>query len=168
MKTLFILRHAKSSWNDTGLADIDRPLNSRGLDEAAFIGGWIYQNEIQPDLFVSSPAKRARQTAILVKETGQIAAKIQYEERIYEASPLMLLNILTAIDDKNESALLVGHNPGFEGLIKLLTDELLALPTAALAKINLQIEKWSEAVPGIGKMELVMYPHHEIRTFKTD
>lgn len=168
MKTLFILRHAKSSWNDGNLADFDRPLNSRGLDEAAFMGTWIYQNEIQPDLFISSPAKRAKQTAILVRETGQIAAQIQYDERIYEASPLTLLNILTEIDDKNERVLLIGHNPGFEGLIKLLTKELLALPTAAFAKINLRIEKWNETAPGTGAMELLMYPHHEIRTFKAD
>ena len=168
MKTLFILRHAKSSWKDDALADFDRPLNSRGLDEAAFIGTGIYQNGIQTDLFISSPAKRAKQTAILVRETSQIAAQIQYDERIYEASPLTLLNIITEIEDKYESALLVGHNPGFESLIKILTGELLAFPTAGFAKINLQIEKWSDAAPDSGEVKLLMYPNHEIRTFKSE
>jgi phosphohistidine phosphatase len=166
MKTLFILRHAKSSWKDAGLADFERPLNSRGLDEAAFMGTWIFRNEIQPDLFISSPAKRARQTAILVRETAQISAKIQYDERIYEASQLTLLNILGEIDDKYETVLLVGHNPGLEGLIKILSGELLAFHTAGLAKINLQIEKWSDVAPASGKLELLMYPNHEIRIFK--
>lgn len=166
MKTLFILRHAKSSWKDAGLADFERPLNARGLDEAAFMGNWIYKNQIQPDLIISSPAKRTKQTAILVRETAQLAAQIRYEERVYEASPLTLLEIVSEASDENETLMLVGHNPGLEGLIKVLTGEDLALPTAGFVKINLKIEKWSELVAGAGHLELLMCPNEKIKTFQ--
>ncbi|MGI9035726.1 MAG: SixA phosphatase family protein [Pyrinomonadaceae bacterium] len=155
MKTLLLLRHAKSSWENADLADFDRPLNSRGLEAAPLAGNIIYDRNLQTDLILSSPAKRAKQTAVLVKETGQIASKIQYEEKIYEASPLTLLSVLAEQDDKNEKILLIGHNPGLEDLVKVLTGEAATMQTATLAKINLEIENWKDISPNCGALEFV-------------
>jgi phosphohistidine phosphatase len=144
MKTLFILRHAKSSWDNSDLADFDRPLNKRGLETAPLVGETIRKNKFQIDLIISSPASRAEQTANLVKEAAQIEADIKFDDRIYEASPHRLLQIASELDDKTTSVMLVGHNPGLEGLLKMLTGEVEVMPTAALAVIDLQIDNWKE------------------------
>ena len=158
MKTLFILRHAKSSWKNSDLADFNRPLNPRGLEDATFMGALIYQNKFQPDVILSSPAKRAKQTAILVKETAQLEKTIQYEEKIYEASPLTLIEIISRLEYEQESAFLIGHNPGLENLIKFLTGEALILPTAGFARIALQIDSWSGISADCGQLELFASP----------
>ena len=144
MKTLFILRHAKSSWENANLADFDRPLNPRGLKDAPLAGETIRKNKFQVDSIIASPARRAEQTAILVKEAARIEAEVQYDERIYEASPHRLLQILSELDDEIQSLMLVGHNPGLEGLIKMLTQEVESMPTAALAVIDLKIDAWKQ------------------------
>ena len=89
---------------------------------------------------LSSPAQRAKQTAVLVKEAGKIDAEIQFDERIYEASPPQLVQVISELKTDSESAMLVGHNPGLEGLIRFLTGENQAMPTAALAVIDLQAQ----------------------------
>jgi phosphohistidine phosphatase len=144
MKTLFILRHAKSCWENAALADFDRPLNKRGLETAPLVGEMIRRNEFEIDLIICSPAKRARQTAILVRESAQIEANVQFDDRIYEASPHRLLQIASELDDKIQSVMIVGHNPGLEGLLKMLTSEVETMPTAALAVVDLKIDCWSE------------------------
>lgn len=158
MKTLFILRHAKSSWKNSDLADFNRPLSSRGLEDATFMGTLIYQNKFQPDVILSSPAKRAKQTAVLVKETAQLEKTIQYEEKIYEASPLTLIEIISRLEYEQESVFLIGHNPGLENLIKFLTGEALILPTAGFAKIALQIDSWSGISADCGQLQLFASP----------
>lgn len=163
MKTLFVLRHAKSSWDNPSLSDFERPLNSRGLDAARFIGALIYERRLQPDVLVSSPAKRAKQTAVLVKELAEISRAIKFDERIYEASPHALFNLIREFDDKFDSVLLVGHNPGFENLVRLLTGEGVSMPTAALAKINLQTEKWAELETAVNTLEFLIRPKDEMK-----
>lgn len=163
MKTLLILRHAKSSWDNPELSDFDRPLNSRGLEAAPVMGGVIYKKNLQPDLIISSPAKRAKQTAILIKETAQIDVSINYEERIYEASPISLLHVIGDAEDRYERILLVGHNPGLEGFIKILTGEIQSMPTAALAKIDLNIDSWDEITANCGKLDFLLRPRDEIK-----
>src|SRR5215203_1198337 len=133
MKTLFVLRHAKSSWENPDWSDFERPLNSRGLDAARFIGGLIYERRLAPQIIVSSPAKRAKQTAILVKELAEISRPITFDERIYEASPLTLFNLIREFDEKYETVLIIGHNPGFENLVRVLTEMPVQMPTAGLA-----------------------------------
>ena len=117
MKRLFILRHAKSSWTDIDLADFDRPLNERGLDAAPFMGRYLAEEGHMPDAIVSSPAKRARETAELVKEHSGFEPEIGFDERIYEASPNTLRVVASELPDHVDSAMIVGHNPGVEGFI---------------------------------------------------
>ncbi|MBC7898498.1 MAG: histidine phosphatase family protein [Saprospiraceae bacterium] len=158
MKKLFILRHAKSSWDQPDLADFDRPLNHRGLIAAPFMGELIARKKYLPDVIISSPAKRARQTALLIKEAAGAAADIRYEERIYEASPQALKQIVSELDEDISSVMIVGHNPGIEGFIKYLTGRLEAMPTAALASIKLDLEKWSNLSSESGDLEEVVRP----------
>lgn len=158
MKTLLLMRHAKSSWENSDLSDYERPLNPRGLESAPLTGNLIHKRKLFVDLFLSSPAKRARQTAVMIKEAAQIAAEIHYEEKIYEASSLRLLQTISAQENGRKSILLVGHNPGLEGLIKILTGETIEMKTAALAKINLNIENWSDIAPESGKLEFLERP----------
>lgn len=163
MKTLFVLRHAKSSWDNPALADFERPLNSRGLDAARFIGELIYARSLEPQIIVSSPAKRAKQTAVLVKELAGIEKPVIFDERIYEASPLTLFNLMREFDEKYESVLIVGHNPGFENLVRMLTRQSVSMPTAALAKINLGAEKWSDLETGSNELEFLIRPKEEMK-----
>lgn len=163
MKTLFVLRHAKSSWDNPDWSDFERPLNSRGLDAARFIGELIYERGLQPQITVSSPAKRAKQTAVLVKEIAEISKPVKFDERIYEASPLTLFNLIREFDEKHESVLIVGHNPGFENLVRILTGKAVSMPTAALAKINLAIEKWSELETDSNELEFLIRPKEEMK-----
>jgi phosphohistidine phosphatase len=158
MKTLFLLRHAKSSWDDSALNDFERPLNERGLRAAPLIGETIRQQQLQIDSIVSSPAKRAAQTALLVKEAAQINGEIQFDREIYEASSQKLLQITANVGKEIESVLLVGHNPGFENFLKFLTGEIHTMPTAALAVIDLRIDKWNKISAGAGKLRMLLRP----------
>jgi phosphohistidine phosphatase len=164
MKTLFILRHAKSSWDNPDSSDFDRTLNERGLRIAPFVGRLMREKHLRVDLILSSPAERAQQTAILVRENGELAAEIRYNEKIYEASPLSLLHILAEAADEFDSILLVGHNPGLEGLIKILTGGIQPMPTAALAEIELNIEHWSEITADCGKLIFIIRPKDEMKS----
>ena len=163
MKTLFVLRHAKSSWENPDWSDFERPLNSRGLDAARFIGELIYERALQPQIIVSSPAKRAKQTAILVKEIAEVSKPVKFDERIYEASPHALFNLIREFDEKWESVLIVGHNPGFENLVRMLTTEAVSMPTAALARINLDIENWHDLETNSNELEFLIRPKEEMK-----
>jgi len=158
MKRLYVLRHAKSSWDDASLADYDRPLNDRGLETAPFMGRLMRERGYLPDAVLSSPAKRARKTAKLASEAAGVKSSILFDEQIYEASPQTLVKVLSAVDDKAGSAMVVGHNPGMEGLIRFLTGETAAMPTAGLAVIDLDIENWSEIDHMSGTLVEVLRP----------
>jgi phosphohistidine phosphatase len=162
MKTLYILRHAKSSWDDAALSDFERPLNERGLDAAPLMGGVMKKNRFEPELILSSPAKRTEQTAALIKQSADIGGAIKFDERIYEASPARLLEVIAEQNEKIQSLMLVGHNPGLEGLIKFLTGKLEPMPTAALAVVDLETGKWSEVNSAKGNLRTLIRPK-EIR-----
>jgi phosphohistidine phosphatase len=158
MKTLFVLRHAKSSWSNSDVADFDRPLNERGEQAAPFMGAFMREKNFIPDLILSSPAQRARETARLVKEAGKFDAAILFEPQIYEASLGDLIEIIGQTENNSERLLLVGHNPGLENLVRILTGKAESFPTAALAHILLKIENWSEIQPGKGELENLFKP----------
>ncbi|MCD9186055.1 MAG: histidine phosphatase family protein [Pyrinomonadaceae bacterium] len=164
MKKLYILRHAKSSWDNPVLADFERPLNERGIKTADFMGKFISENDLLPDLILSSPATRARETANIIKKTAELQAEIKFEENIYESSPQMLLKILSEIKENFQTVMLVGHNPGLEGLIKTLTGELQSMPTAGLAVIEVNAEKWKEIKPESGILQNLVRPKIELNT----
>jgi phosphohistidine phosphatase len=153
MKTLYLLRHAKSSWDDPSLNDFDRPLNKRGLKAAPKVGAYMLKEKIQPEMVLSSPALRAKQTTHMVCEAAGLSSLINFDERIYEASVQRLFEIVAGFEDGINTAMMVGHNPGFEELLAALTGESHRMPTAALACIELKIKKWSDLTGGCGKFK---------------
>lgn len=158
MKTLYLLRHAKSSWDDPSLKDFDRPLNHRGQKAAPKMGAFMRKKKVKPDVVISSPAVRASQTTELVREGAGMTTPVRFEAEIYEATPQPLLTIVRGIDDQMNSAMLVGHNPGFEELLAALTGESKRMPTAALACIELDVQRWSEVASGSGKLSWLIRP----------
>ncbi len=159
MKILLLLRHAKSSWRDEALSDFDRPLNERGKKAAHAIARYIRKHKMMPDLVLSSPAVRARETTGIITTTAKLTAEIRYDQRIYEADPPRLVQVLSQIENNFCSVLLVGHNPGIEELISLLTGSSQHMPTAALAKIRLEgADDWSEISQAKAILELTIKP----------
>ena len=144
MKTLLVLRHAKSSWNDSALADHDRPLNERGERDAPRIGDLVRQQRLTPTVIISSDAVRARMTAEAVADAAGYAGEIRFENLLYGASPDDILVVLRAVEPNAGTVMIVGHNPGFEALVGHLTGERQDMPTAALAQIELPIDRWPE------------------------
>jgi phosphohistidine phosphatase len=158
MKTLFLLRHAKSSWRDAGLPDFERPLNERGRRAAPRIGKYMRRQKMQPQLILCSPAERARQTIALVSAAAAFKAELRFDERIYEATVARLISVLSQIDEKAGTALVVGHNPGMEELLQSLTSEVRHMPTAALAHIALNIERWADIGEQSGDLVRLVRP----------
>ena len=145
MKTLLLLRHAKSSWDDPSLADHDRPLNGRGKASAPMMGALILERGLTPQRIVTSSAKRARKTAKLVAEACEYGGAIQREPALYLAGPDAYLAAIHAVGDAPvDRLMLVGHNPDMEDLIVLLTGQAARMPTAALAVIELDVADWSQ------------------------
>lgn len=163
MKRLYLLRHAKSDWDDATLSDFDRPLNARGRRTAPFMGELMAGRELRPAAIVSSPAKRAAETALLVKESGDFDAALEFDERIYEASLSTLLQVIAGLPARADTVLLVGHNPGMEALVRHLTGELHPMPTAALASIALAADEWQAVDDRAGSLEFVIRPKEEMK-----
>jgi phosphohistidine phosphatase len=147
VKRLTLLRHAKSSWAEHGLADDDRPLSNRGRHDAPRMGERLAARGLQPDLILSSPAVRARQTAALAAPAFRHAViETRFESDIYLASPGELLRVLSHVDDTFHDILLVGHNPGLTTLANMLLPELALnnLPTAGAVSVDCATESWHE------------------------
>ena len=142
MKSLLLMRHAKSSWKDSKLKDMDRPLTKRGLKNAPRMGQLLLEMDLAPQSILCSPAVRARQTAELVSEALHFDGETYYLENLYMAEPPAYLEALSKLPDELERVLVIGHNPGLEALMQLLTDQCEALPTASIAYISLPIDAW--------------------------
>lgn len=143
MKTLFLLRHAKSSWDDTQLNDHDRHLNSRGLKSAPRMGRLLKQEGVTIDLILCSSSVRTRETAKLVLAELPNPPAISYREELYHATPDQITNLLSQTAEPAECVMVIGHNPGLEEFLERLTGEVLHFPTAGLAKIELEIDRWN-------------------------
>lgn len=145
------------------MSDFERPLNERGLKAAPFMGELLAREGYAPYVILSSPANRAKETARLVKRAGKLDAEIRYVDRIYEASPQTLRQIVAEIDDAYPSVLVVGHNPGIEGFIRFLTGVLEPFPTAALAVIDVDVDNWFTINEGRGSLQKVYRPRDEMK-----
>lgn len=158
MRTLYLLRHAKSSWKDETQADFERPLAGRGRKACIIVAQLFQVKKIELDLMICSTAVRARETIELVRQIAKLRTELRFDERIYEASTARLIEVVSQIDSDRKSVLMVGHNPGFEDLVYELTGKSEPLPTAALVKIKLKISKWSDPYSGKGTLEWIMRP----------
>lgn len=144
MKTLLLLRHAKSSWKQPELNDHDRPLNKRGKREAPVVGQYIKDNELLPDLILCSTARRARDTAQVVADNSGFEGEIDQLPDLYLSDTACYLDVLKRLPDDVNRVLVVGHNPDLDDLLTLMTDVNQHMSTAALAQIDLPITSWSE------------------------
>jgi phosphohistidine phosphatase len=145
MKILTLVRHAKSSWKDTSLADRDRPLNKRGKRDAPEMGRRIAEAGIRPSLIVSSPAVRAWTTAKIVADAlGYPREFLQRDNNLYLATVNGILDVIVAQDNGFNSLMLVGHNPGFTDFANYLVPGLTNnLPTAGVVSVELDTDDWS-------------------------
>lgn len=156
MKTLLLLRHAKSSWKDEKLSDFERPLNSRGRKAAEMMGSVFQDKELAPDLVLSSSALRARETTEIVMRSAKLRTDLRFDERIYEASASRLLEVIGEIEKGIRSVLIVGHNPGMEELVLAMTGETATMSTATLASITFKASNWNALENG--KLDWVVRP----------
>ena len=159
MKKLYLIRHAKSSWENPGLNDFDRPLNKRGKRDAPFMGKILSDKNILPEIVMSSPAKRAWKTAKeICKKINFPIEDIIKKEEIYEASSNMLLEILQSTNENFESVMLFGHNPGLTFLQNFLCKkEIGNIPTCGVVCIGLDC-LWKDVNNNSGKIEFFEYP----------
>jgi phosphohistidine phosphatase len=165
MKTLTLLRHAKSAWDDPVARDFDRPLNTRGRRAARTIGREMKAQGLAFDAIVASPAVRVMETLADVAEGYGQALDAQFDKRIYLATTETLLELVQEADDRVHRLLLVGHNPGLETLAMLLTtgeglraELAVKYPTATIAEIRLPVDHWRDVSQGIGTLARFIRP----------
>ncbi len=162
MKTLYLLRHAKSSWDAPMLDDFDRPLAARGHAAAPRIGGFMRAHGLVPDLVFCSAARRARETWALVATEFDADIDVSFTDELYHGSPIRLLNVLRGAPETAKAVALVGHSPGMENLAARLSgpgSDIAGLnllrgkfPTAALAVIELNADRWDAVEEGGGRL----------------
>lgn len=144
MKTLFLVRHAKSSRDDPTLPDKERPLNDRGMRDAPRMGERLAKQDAQPGLILSSPAVRALATAELIaKQLDYEPKDIVVDERLYAAAPDDLLEVIHELGDKVKRVMLFGHNPELTELAHRLSSRITDMPTCAVAEFSFDTKSWS-------------------------
>ena len=160
MKTLYLIRHAKSAWDNQGISDFERELNPRGEKDAPLMAKIIREKKNIPDLIISSPAIRAITTAkIFAEELNYPIEKIEPIEIIYEAGIRELMETVRAIDDSKTHVMLFGHNPGITTFSNLLGSEYISnMPTCSIVGLELNINSWKDAERYCGKTLLFEYP----------
>lgn len=158
MKTLMLLRHGKSDWDADYGSDHERPLAKRGEKAAKKVGRFVKAIDEVPELVVSSTAERAHRTALIAKEAGKWACEIRSTGRLYEASPLDLLDVLREIDESVECVMLVGHEPTWSSTINMLTGANVRFPTAALARIDFARDSWASIGMKAGQLAWFVVP----------
>jgi phosphohistidine phosphatase len=167
MKKLMLLRHAKSSWKDDTLADIDRPLSKRGRQAAKLVRDHIRSEKLQPGQILCSPARRTRDTLDWITEAFAEAVPTRFERPIYMAEPATLLRRLRRLSESLGSAMVIGHNPGLERLALMLTEgsdddgrRAMAskFPTGALAVLDCNVEHWTELASGCARLASFVSP----------
>ena len=160
MKTLILIRHAKSDWSNPSLKDFDRPLNKRGLRDAPKMGKLLKKKNLLPDKVYVSTAVRTIDTLRLIGIELELSFEdIVREEKIYEADVSTLLTIIEGFSDQDQCIYLIGHNPGMTYLTNYLTGELVDnVPTCGVVKIDFEIENWEMVSKGLGKLKNHYFP----------
>jgi phosphohistidine phosphatase len=164
-KVLYLLRHAKSSWDEPDLEDIERPLAPRGRKAARALAVHVDEEGITPSLVLCSPARRTRDTIDLVRSGLPPGTKVRVEERLYGASPSDVIKILRRLPDSVPSVMVVGHNPTMQELALALAGSGPDLeqvserfPTGALAKLSLPVDRWHDVRAGTATLASFVTP----------
>lgn len=161
MKKLYLIRHAKSSWDDAGLRDFERPLAPRGKRDAPFMANLLMEKQVIPDKLVSSTAQRAQDTAGHFAKVFHVDPwSILLNEAIYEALPDTLQEVVKGLDDQWDTVFLFGHNPGFTLFANRFSEgsRFDNVPTCGIVAIQTDRDSWSEFVPGNAKIIAWYFP----------
>jgi phosphohistidine phosphatase len=166
MKTLYVVRHAKSSWDEPGLSDFDRPLNDRGKRDAPRMGKRLKDRDVHPDLMLSSPAKRAMSTCKRIAEAlGYATDRIKTDRALYHADEDEILSTVRDIKDKHNVVMIFGHNPGLTDFIhrmnRISSATIDDIPTCGVAAFHFNIDSWQEIDFGKGELVFYDYPKSE-------
>lgn len=168
MLTLSLLRHAKSSWDDLELDDFERPLAKRGVTAAPEMGRAMRDLQLKPDLVLCSTSVRTRATlALVLLELGPPPPQVEYDDKLYLATPAAMLARLRKVNDTHRHVMIVGHNPGTHALALELTgaarredmaDLASKFPTAGYANITFEADRWRDVKSGTGRLVVFMTP----------
>lgn len=160
MKTIYLVRHAKSGWESAKTADFDRSLNDKGLKDAPLMAAILKEKKVSPELVISSPANRAITTAgYFCDILGYRKERIELRMEIYEGGTSHLLNIVQNIPDSCGTAMLFGHNPSMAGLANLLAGNSIdTLDTCGVVRIDLDVPSWKDTGTGRGKLTWYEFP----------
>ena len=160
LRRLTLLRHAKSSWQEAGTSDHDRPLSQRGQQDAPVMGRRLLARGSRPSLILCSPATRARHTAqIVARELGYPPEFLQREPELYLATPEQIIAVLARQADSYRDIIVCGHNPGLTELTNLLTGRGIDnIPTCGMAVIDIDLENWAALATASGSLHLFDYP----------
>lgn len=161
MSELLVMRHAKSDWSADYESDHDRPLNERGRRSAKVIGEALQVRQLTPDLVVTSTAVRARTTAELAIDAGRWDCDLQLESRLYGSGPEVAMNVAAATPE-SERLMLVGHEPTWSMLVRLVTGQSVEMKTATVAVIDVAIDHWGDLGPGTGALLEVIQPRDHL------
>ena len=160
MKSVYFIRHAKSSWDDMSLRDIDRPLNKRGFRDAPFMANVLKGKGVKPSAIISSPANRGLTTATYFAKELDIPKKhIKVEPKIYEAMTSEVLEVIQNLPEAYKLVLIFGHNPTFTSIANLFSENYIAnVPTCGIFRVDAQIDSWSEFSDANGALSELHYP----------
>jgi phosphohistidine phosphatase len=163
MKSVWLIRHAKSSWKVADLADVERPLNKRGNRDAPFIGKLLKKVGVQPDLILTSTAVRAHETGRLIaNELHYPEDKIVVDERLYLAGVEEILNLIRTIDQSVSKLTVVGHNPGLTRAANAMSNfGIEKMPTCSVVGIDFNVSSWKEVATGT--LTMYEYPKKYLR-----
>lgn len=160
MKTLYVVRHAKSSWNNPSLDDFDRPLNKRGKLNAPFMASLLVKKKIKPELIISSPANRAISTAEYFAEAFTYPnSDIKADESLYEADSFDILNVVSQVEDYVNTIMIFGHNPGLTDFVNFISGgNIDNIPTSGVVCLSVKTGSWKELARGSCEMIWFDYP----------
>ncbi len=166
MKTLYLIRHAKSDWSDPALSDFDRPLNKRGVKNAPFMGKILSKQGVHPDRILTSPALRAKMTAeSIAQKVGYDISDIVYERSLYLADPETIESVLHSLSPSTQNVFLIGHNPGLTEFAEYLTGQSFGnIPTCGIVAAALVTDSWKEVQKNSAKLLFFDYPKKHSQT----
>jgi len=147
VKRLLLMRHAKSSWKEADVPDHERPLKKRGCKDAELMGKMLKHKKIIPNLIIASTAERAQKTADIVAKTCKYENEIVFSDLLYMAEPSEIMQSIHDHAKKQKCVMVIGHNPGLEAFLQILTGKVESLPTSSIALMTAKIEKWNELSP---------------------
>lgn len=162
MKTLYVVRHAKSSWDEPDQADFDRSLNERGKRDAPRMGKRLKEKRVHPDVIITSPAKRAKSTARRIAKVLEYPKeKIKTDDLLYHATDDQILAVLQKMNDKHDTVMYFGHNPGLTDFVNSIMNierDIDNVPTCGVIAFQFSIDSWKQLTWGIGNLLFFDYP----------